>query len=295
IIGDTNLLVIGTDNNVSYFQSFNYKNGGGVSDICFNKLGGNVGIGTDEPSSSLHIYKYSNGAGNNFNNYPVITLEHNNNNMVAAWKIFSTYENELIFTSADTPYNGNKISFGDGSIHFSNMLTNGSFSVNSNGGVNASTINANSITSNILVLNKNGNSLIFNASNGNAPTGGEESVEIGSSTGVLTFSYPNVGLNTIVTGNIWSKEEIYVQNNDPWPDYVFNPNYNLMSIDSLDSFIQTNNHLPDVPSSDDITQNGMPVKEMNAILLQKIEELTLYIIDLQQQIDELKEEKNYKK
>jgi hypothetical protein len=54
----------------------------------------------------------------------------------------------------------------------------------------------------------------------------------------------------------------------------------------LQDYIATNNHLPDIPSAEEIDKNGMPVKEMNALLLQKIEEQTLYIIQLQQQIKE---------
>ena len=52
-----------------------------------------------------------------------------------------------------------------------------------------------------------------------------------------------------------------------------------------------NRHLPDIPSAKEVEEEGVDVGEMNKLLLQKVEELTLYIIDLQKQIDELKSEK----
>jgi hypothetical protein len=73
-----------------------------------------------------------------------------------------------------------------------------------------------------------------------------------------------------------------------WPDYVFSKDYKLLPLKEVEQFITENQHLPNVPSSADVEANGVNVGEMNAILLQKVEELTLYIIDLQKQIDELK-------
>ncbi len=74
-----------------------------------------------------------------------------------------------------------------------------------------------------------------------------------------------------------------------WPDFVFDDQYPLLSIRDLEQFIFTNNHLPNVPSEKDILENGgYEVGEMQTILLQKIEEQSLYIINLQNQIDALK-------
>jgi cytoskeletal protein CcmA (bactofilin family) len=73
-----------------------------------------------------------------------------------------------------------------------------------------------------------------------------------------------------------------------WPDFVFDEDYELMPLSEVEQFITENKHLPNVPSEAEVMANGVNVGEMNAILLQKVEELTLYIIDLQKQIDELK-------
>lgn len=83
-----------------------------------------------------------------------------------------------------------------------------------------------------------------------------------------------------------------------WSDFVFEDDYDLPSLTELESFILKNKHLPDVPTEAEVLENGIMLGEMNAKLLQKIEELTLYLIDqnkmienLQKEVSELKEEK----
>lgn len=80
-----------------------------------------------------------------------------------------------------------------------------------------------------------------------------------------------------------------------WADYVFNKNYNLMSLKELTQFIEINKHLPNVPSAKDVARKGLDLGDMQRIQMEKIEELTLYIIeqdkkidDLQNQLDEIK-------
>jgi hypothetical protein len=59
----------------------------------------------------------------------------------------------------------------------------------------------------------------------------------------------------------------------------------------VEQFIKANNHLPEIPTEAEVKENGVGLGEMNAKLLQKVEELTLYLIDLQKQIDALKAQK----
>ena len=73
-----------------------------------------------------------------------------------------------------------------------------------------------------------------------------------------------------------------------WPDYVFCGNRALMPLDELESYVNENNHLPGVPTAEEVERNGADLGEMNRLLMEKVEELTLYVIDLQKQIDELK-------
>ncbi len=73
-----------------------------------------------------------------------------------------------------------------------------------------------------------------------------------------------------------------------WPDYVFDAGYRLMPLSEVEGYIAENGHLPQMPSAMEVEQEGADLGEMNRLLLQKVEELTLYIIDLQKQIEELK-------
>lgn len=73
-----------------------------------------------------------------------------------------------------------------------------------------------------------------------------------------------------------------------WPDYVFEKNYNLRSLDEVKKFIEKNKHLPGIPPAAEIEKNGIPLGDISKRLMEKVEELTLYILQQQEQIEELK-------
>jgi hypothetical protein len=77
-----------------------------------------------------------------------------------------------------------------------------------------------------------------------------------------------------------------------WPDYVFADSYKLRSLKEVESHIKEHKHLPGVPSEKEILEEGVKLGEMNAILLEKIEELTLYMIELKKENDEIKSQLN---
>lgn len=89
-----------------------------------------------------------------------------------------------------------------------------------------------------------------------------------------------------VDGTIYTKE-LNVQLN-VWADHVFNKDYKLKSLSELEKYIKENNHLPEIPSENDVITNGLKVGEMNALLLKKIEELTLYLIEMKNENEDLK-------
>jgi hypothetical protein len=69
-----------------------------------------------------------------------------------------------------------------------------------------------------------------------------------------------------------------------WPDYVFNPGYSKLSIPELSSYIQQNRHLPGIPAAAEIEKSGIEMGEMQRKMMEKIEELTLYIIELEKRL-----------
>ena len=86
-----------------------------------------------------------------------------------------------------------------------------------------------------------------------------------------------------VKGGILTSE-VFVKEVDEWHDYVFSDDYKLMPLDDLDEFVHKNHHLPDVPSENNVVGKGYNIVEMEGLLLKKIEELTLYTIELQKQL-----------
>ncbi|RLC13548.1 MAG: hypothetical protein DRI57_16010 [Deltaproteobacteria bacterium] len=104
----------------------------------------------------------------------------------------------------------------------------------------------------------------------------------------------NVGIRTskpqselAVNGTITAKEVVVTT--EGWSDYVLKDDYKLMPLDELERSIEKNGHLPDIPSAEEVKKNGVSVGEMQAKLLQKIEELTLHVIEQNKKIGKLEQ------
>jgi hypothetical protein len=141
------------------------------------------------------------------------------------------------------------------------------------------------------------NSLIL-VSGSNNPSGGSGSISFrpgGYDPTSETVRFTAAGLVGIgtstpteklsVNGNIRAKE-IKVETAN-WPDYVFSKSYKSLSLPEMEKFIVLNNHLPEIPSADQVKSEGIAIGEMNSKLLKKIEELTLYMIDMDKKINRL--------
>ncbi len=81
-----------------------------------------------------------------------------------------------------------------------------------------------------------------------------------------------------------------VKSTTNWSDHVFAKDYYLPSIEEMDLFIKTHKHLPGVPSAEQMVKNGLDVAEMDAKLLEKIEELALYVIELKKENEKMKKD-----
>ena len=102
-----------------------------------------------------------------------------------------------------------------------------------------------------------------------------------------------IGSHEIANGYIVSvggkmiAEEVRVQLKTAWPDYVFHKDYSLPTLGQVDTFIKDNKHLPGIPSAKEVEENGLHLGEMEVKLMEKIEELTLYFIELDSRIKKL--------
>jgi hypothetical protein len=103
-----------------------------------------------------------------------------------------------------------------------------------------------------------------------------------------TYDSPSDNIRMFVNGSIFAKE-IQIKTN-VWADFVFNENYNLPTLNEVKQHIDENKHLPGIPTEKEVKENGVNLGEMQIKLLQKIEEFTLYLIQQENTIQELKSE-----
>jgi len=105
----------------------------------------------------------------------------------------------------------------------------------------------------------------------------------------------NIGIGTsvahdaklAVNGTVLAQEVTVDSNPADWPDYVFAKTYGLRSLTEVKSYIDKNQHLPELPSAEEVQKDGLKLGEMNKLLTKKVEELTLYMIDKDKQVKDL--------
>ncbi len=129
-----------------------------------------------------------------------------------------------------------------------------------------------------LKKNANGSVTLF-------PSSSAENKIVISKSGNMGIGQPNPQDKLEVNGQIHAKAvEVDL---DRWPDYVFNKDYELIDLKSLRAYIEDKGHLPNIPSEQEVIIQGLNLGEINSKLLEKIEELTLYLIEKDQQVDGL--------
>ena len=94
----------------------------------------------------------------------------------------------------------------------------------------------------------------------------------------------------IVKGTVESEKVKVTATPGSFPDYVFKPDYNLRSLSEIEAFIEVNGHLPNIPKAEEVEQNGQDLGLIQQKLLEKIEELTLYAIQADKQLEQSRNE-----
>jgi hypothetical protein len=266
-------------------------------------LGGNVGLSNSSPTAKLDIvtagsvtkphirmYEFNNDyarlefKNSTGNNYWHIAGYNNPTNASERLNFYNNTTGDIMSITGDgkvgigtttpeekltvvTPANSNGITHSDGSIKLTTYLggaTNGAY-----------------------FGTPTNHPLSFYTNNSSAQVTLLQSGDFLIGTNNLTSG---AGYKLRVGGKIFS-EEVRVQLQSAWPDYVFDKKYKKMSIVELDKYLNENNHLPNIPSAMEIEKDGQHLGEIQRKMLEKIEELTLYIIELNKRIDKLESEK----
>ena len=226
-----------------------------------------VGIGTSSPLARLHVDSDSTENGLRVQIDGATKLMVHSNGGVSVGSPTSTDNNGLYVA-------------GNVGIGISNPTTK--LHVNETGGATPFAIQISGVSK--LKTNTNGSTSVGTTSTG--PTNGlivSGNVQLGS------VAVP-AGYRMAVDGKIIC-EELKVQLSGSWPDYVFADGYELMPLAQVQQYIDQNKHLPGVPSAATVSEEGgVEVGEMQRVLLQKMEELTLYMLQLQAQNEALRAE-----
>ncbi|WP_349351040.1 MULTISPECIES: hypothetical protein [unclassified Flagellimonas] len=253
---------------------------------------GNIGVGTSSPGYLLDV----NGAFNASNIFI--------NGTEIGPSPWSISGNDLSYSNGNVGIGTNSPNFEldvAGTLNATNILINGTPLENSSSPWTLSGNNISYSAGNIGVgtsspeylLDVNGS---FNASNIFI-----DGTEIGPSPWSISgndlfYSNGNIGIGTVNTqgymlavGGSMVAESIKVELQGNWPDFVFKKEFSLVSLKEVEAYIQKNHHLPNVPSAKEVKTKGINLGEMDATLLRKIEELTLYSIKQQKEIDSLKQ------
>ena len=187
--------------------------------------------------------------------------------------LYINSDNNNIGIGTTTP--GAKLSIGgsaENDYNNASLRINNTWSMNGNFFV-SSFVNTSTSDNNLRIGENNE---VFLTMIGDSPGGGLTRGHIGIGT-----TQPDSKLT--VRGKIHA-EEVKVDLSVPGPDYVFNSDYNLTSLPEIEKFISLNKHLPEIPSAKEMEKDGIRIGEMQMKLLQKIEELTLHLIEKEKEL-----------
>ena len=248
-----------------------YDNAAYFNGTTTSYFAGNLGVGTDTPLARLHVEGLQGTTLAKFsqNDIPASEAYLNISNGTGGDGLFFPAISGRS-KSPGFPYGIFIIGESEDVVPGTNYASYASVVIDGRNKTGAALAN-----NNVLAVNSYGQNLLLVKANGSVGIGTQDTK----------------GYKLAVNGSaIFTK--VKVEAYSGWPDYVFEHNYQLPSLMEVEKYILEHKHLPDVPSAVEVKREGQDLGEMNKKLLQKIEELTLYLIDLKKENGEMKQEQN---
>jgi len=304
----------------SFYQanSFHQFQGSGGTPILTMFNGGNIGIGTASPVSIVDMEK-------NQNSNTIAYLRNTDSGSSATSQYIATDGNgNLQMGQTGTGFSSSGLLFPNSSFILSNQKANGlkiftadatnltlgtnnsaAFTILPGGNIGIGTVtparkldilSGTGVTP-LAVIGPNGGILIDNVGSGQSYYQANSFHQFQGASGnpiVTMYNGGNVAIGTTdpkgyklaVAGDAIA-ESMTVDLQANWPDYVFEKSYSLPPLSEVKTYIDQNQHLPGVPTADQVSKSGINLGEMNALLMKKVEELTLYLIEKDKQINEM--------
>lgn len=248
----------------------------------YNNNSANVGIGTTAPTTKLTIKTPINTAGwVHVGGADSIIVSEGIGGVSAALGTTTNHAFRL-----NTNGTGRLHIYPAGEVVVGSNTTGsfGKFTVETNN--NSFGISHRSVEGNILATNIGGTSAgigTFSNTNMRIFSNSASRIFIAAATGNVGIGTDNPTYKLSVLGNIRSTEVVVETG---WADYVFDKEYKLNTLDEVEKFIAINKHLPNIPSAKEITDNGLSLGDTQKRMMEKIEELTLYLIEANKKMTE---------
>jgi hypothetical protein len=274
---------------------------GGISQPVINYFQNPIGIGVDPPSAMLDVAGNINASGDNTfrngicNNKITLTGLYNSLPLIESKNYSLDFDLKRDCgdcpTGTTTVMHMSSTANGVGNyVEVIGLLKTKTFLMTTNPGLKK-----------VLMSDEDGNgrwtdASVFNdndwleyppkTKNIDPPPGEEVSLYVNPKYAKVGIGIMNPKSALAVNGKVTAKE--FEATLDGFPDYVFNADYNLRSLKDLETYTQLYKHLPEIPSEKEVKEQGVKLAEMNALLVKKVEELTLYLYAMQKEIDALK-------